>query len=172
MSDDRPRNESRILAAGSCRTAAERARSTFEPAGSGWIAKRSGRRNRTTIGSARHETVEAALAAVTPFAYALVRDPEVVALRDGVTVTADPSVRKLEARVTIRLRNGTVLEKHVEHALGTVERPMSDRDLEEKFMSLTDGVLSARAARRVIDLCWRVEQLDDAGELARAAVPH
>jgi 2-methylcitrate dehydratase PrpD len=106
------------------------------------------------------------------FADDVVRDPRVIAVRDRVSVTASPSVRKLEAHVTIRLRNGTLLEKHVEHALGTVERPMSDRDLEEKFLNLTDGVLVPDAARRVIDLCWRVAELEDAGELARATVPN
>ncbi|HEX2826274.1 MAG TPA: MmgE/PrpD family protein [Burkholderiales bacterium] len=105
------------------------------------------------------------------FADAVVRDPDVIAVRDRIAVTASPSVRKLEARVTIRLRDGTVLEKHVEHALGTVERPMSDRDLEEKLSDLTDGVLPKAAAARVIDLCWRIDTLDDAGELARATVP-
>jgi 2-methylcitrate dehydratase PrpD len=106
------------------------------------------------------------------FADAVVRDAKVMAVRDRVSVAASPSVRKLEAHVTIRLRNGTVLEKHVEHALGTVERPMSDRDLEEKFRGLTDGILSRDDADRVIDLCWRVAALDDVSELARATVPH
>ncbi|HSU39273.1 MAG TPA: MmgE/PrpD family protein, partial [Polyangiaceae bacterium] len=90
------------------------------------------------------------------FADVVVRDPRVIAVRDRVSVRASPSVRKLEAHVNIRLRNGTVLEKHVEHALGTVERPMSDSDLEEKFLGLTDGVLSPDKARRLIGLCWRV----------------
>jgi 2-methylcitrate dehydratase PrpD len=105
------------------------------------------------------------------FSDAVVRDTSVISVRDRVSVTASAQVRKLEAHVTIRLRNGTVLEKHVEHALGTVERPMSDRDLEDKFRSLTDGVLSAAEAARVIGLCWRIAELDDAGELARATVP-
>jgi 2-methylcitrate dehydratase PrpD len=105
------------------------------------------------------------------FSDAVVRDATVIAVRDRVSISAGAGVRKLEAHVNIRLRNGTVLEKHVEHALGTVERPMSDRDLEDKFRSLADGVLSAAEASRVIGLCWRVAELEDAGELARATVP-
>ena len=106
------------------------------------------------------------------FADAVVRDPKVIAVRDRVSVTASAAVRKLEAHVTIRLQNGTVLEKHVEHALGTVERTMSDRDLEEKFLNLTDGVVAPDAARRVMDLCWRIAELEDAGDLARATARH
>jgi 2-methylcitrate dehydratase PrpD len=105
------------------------------------------------------------------FSDAVVRDAKVIGVRDRVSIEASARVRKLEAHVKLRLRNGTVLEKHVEHALGTVERPMSDRDLEDKFRSLADGVLSAAEASRVIGLCWRVAELEDAGELARATVP-
>jgi 2-methylcitrate dehydratase PrpD len=105
------------------------------------------------------------------FSDEVVRNAIVIAVRDRVSITASAQVRKLEAHVKLRLRNGTVLEKHVEHALGTVERPMSDRDLEDKFRSLTDGVLSVDEAARVIGLCWRVAELEDAGELARATVP-
>ena len=106
------------------------------------------------------------------FSDAVVRDAKVIAVRDRVSITTSASVRKLEAHVTIRLRNAKVLEKHVEHALGTVERPMSDRDLEDKFRNLTDGVLRADEAARVIELCWRIADLEDAGELARATVPN
>jgi 2-methylcitrate dehydratase PrpD len=105
------------------------------------------------------------------FSDAVVRDATVIGVRDRVSIEASARVRKLEAHVKVRLRNGTVLEKHVEHALGTVERPMSDRDLEDKFRNLADGVLSAAEAERVIELCWRVAGLEDAGELARATVP-
>jgi 2-methylcitrate dehydratase PrpD len=105
------------------------------------------------------------------FSDAVVRDATVIGVRDRVSIEASARVRKLEAHVNIRLRNGTVLGKHVEHALGTVERPMSDRDLEDKFRSLADGVLRAAEVERVIGLCWRVAGLEDAGELARATVP-
>jgi 2-methylcitrate dehydratase PrpD len=105
------------------------------------------------------------------FSDAAVRDARVVALRERVGIEPDPSVRKLEAHVLIRLRGGRVVEKHVEHALGSLEHPMSDRDLEDKFRGLADGILTSDRAQRVIDLCWRLEELEDAGELVRATVP-
>jgi 2-methylcitrate dehydratase PrpD len=103
------------------------------------------------------------------FADAVVRDPGVIALRDRIDATADATIGKLEARVTIRLKDGRVLEKHVPHALGTVARPMSDADLEAKFRGLVEPVCGRAQADRIIDLCWRVESLGDAGEIARAA---
>ena len=105
------------------------------------------------------------------FADAVVRNPEVIALRDRVFAEADPAVRKLEARVTIRTRDGRTLTRHVEHALGTLARPMSDADLEAKFRGLTAEALPPAQVEETINLCWQISAQADAGALARAAVP-
>ena len=52
------------------------------------------------------------------FGDAEVRDPEIVSVRDRVMAAADPSVREDEAHLSIQLRDGRRLEKHVEHAIG------------------------------------------------------
>lgn len=100
-----------------------------------------------------------------------VRDPRVVALRDKVTATVEKGVHEDQVHVTIRLKNGKALEKHVEHAVGSLERPMSDADLEAKFRGLAEGILSRAEADRLIRLCWDIGKLKDAAEVARASVP-
>ena len=47
---------------------------------------------------------------------------------------------------------------------------MSDAALERKFTDLADGVLPEAQARRVMALCWSLETLKDAAEVARAGV--
>jgi 2-methylcitrate dehydratase PrpD len=103
------------------------------------------------------------------FSNDMVREPVITALRDRVTATADPSIAKQQARVRIHLRDGRILELFVEEAVGSVKKPMSDAALEAKFMDLTDGVLPADKTRRLMGLCWSIDQLWDAGDLARAA---
>lgn len=98
-----------------------------------------------------------------------VRDPRVIALRDKVEAIVETGIRKDEAAVAITLRDGRRLERHVRHAIGTLERPMSDADLEAKFRGLAAGVLSPERTDRLIRLCWDIEALQDAGELARSA---
>jgi len=100
-----------------------------------------------------------------------VNDPQVVALRERITATVDPAVGRTEAYVSIVLKNGRTRSIHVAHALGTLERPMSDADLEAKFRGLTAEVLAPAQIESLIALCWRLNELDDAGALARAAVP-
>jgi 2-methylcitrate dehydratase PrpD len=101
----------------------------------------------------------------------VVSDPNVTALRDRVDAVVDRSIRDDEAYISIKLKDGRVLEKHVEHALGSLERPMSDTDLEAKFLRLCAGVLSADQAQRVLDAYWSADRMKDAAELGRATVP-
>ena len=100
-----------------------------------------------------------------------VRDPRVVALRDRVTAAVEQGVHEDQVHVAIQLKSGKVLERFVEHAAGSLDRPMSDSDLEAKFRGLADGILSTTEADRLIRLCWDVGRLKDVGEVARASVP-
>lgn len=98
-----------------------------------------------------------------------VLDPVTVALRRKVKIERDESIGRVQSHVCIRLGDGRTLERRVEHALGTLERPMSDADLEAKFRGLVEGILTDRQSDAVIRLCWEAESLPDAGAIARAA---
>lgn len=100
-----------------------------------------------------------------------VHDPVVSQLRECVTAEADAGLREDEAYVAITLRDGQVLAQHVEHAIGSSDRPMSDRDLERKFLALAADVLPKTQIDALIEKCWQVASLDDVAELARMAVP-
>ena len=100
---------------------------------------------------------------------AVVRDPRVMALRDKVDAVAQDDIAEDEAFVRVTLVDGRVLDKHVEHAIGSLERPMDDTALVAKFDGLARDVLSVARADALRDLCWKMESLSDAADLARAA---
>lgn len=102
---------------------------------------------------------------------AVVRDARVMSLRDRVTATVDRALHEDQVHVTIKLKNGKTLERSVEHAVGSLDRPMSDSDLEAKFRGLADAILSKPETDNLIRLCWDIAKLEDAGEVARASVP-
>jgi 2-methylcitrate dehydratase PrpD len=102
---------------------------------------------------------------------AVVCDSRVIALRDRVSAAADPRVHEDQVHITIRVKTGKTLEKFVEHAIGSIDRPMSDADLEAKFRSFAQGILSPAETDRVIRLCWDVARLADVAEVARGTVP-
>ena len=124
--------------------------------------------------SVYHSTAVAVIhgaAVEAQYSDAVVRDPKVIALRDKVTATVDKAMHEDQVHVTIRLKNGRTLEKYVEHAVGSLGKPMSDADLEAKFRGQCEGILSRAENDKLIKLCWDVEQLKDVAEIARASVP-
>jgi 2-methylcitrate dehydratase PrpD len=96
------------------------------------------------------------------------RDPAVVGLRDRVTAVADSSVKEEQARAAVILKDGRRLEKFIENAIGSVRNPMTDAMLEAKFLDLADGILPQAKARRLMDLCWKVETVANAADIAKA----
>ncbi len=99
-----------------------------------------------------------------------VRLPDIVALRGRVSTTVDAAIREDQVRIAIVLKDGRRLEKFIEHAVGSVDRPLADKDLEAKAAGLADGILSRDRVRLMMDLCWNMEKAADAAPLARAAV--
>jgi 2-methylcitrate dehydratase PrpD len=102
---------------------------------------------------------------------ARVADPTVVALRERVHAQIDSRLAEDAADVRILLKDGRALDCHVAHALGSVERPMTDGDLEAKFRGLCAPVLDDSACDSIVAACWALEQSADSGALARLTVP-
>jgi 2-methylcitrate dehydratase PrpD len=103
------------------------------------------------------------------FSNEAVLDPQVVALRQRVKVTTDASVRSDEAFVVIVTNDGRSFERIVQHAVGSLENPLSNRDLEVKFRKLADGILPNPQIEGVLSMAWNIEALPDAGEIPRHA---
>lgn len=92
----------------------------------------------------------------------VVQDPEVIAIRDKIQGTADSSLNADEARIVVTMKDGQILEKHVVHAVGSLEVPIDDEALKMKFKDHCVGVLGERvdAAGQA---CWGIEDIDDFG---------
>lgn len=108
---------------------------------------------------------------IRQFSDACIDDPAVVALRDRVHAQANDAYRVDEAHVRVTLCDGRVLERHVDHQLGSVERPMSDARLEAKLHDLADPVLGPGRASELAHGCWSLEQAPDASAIVRLACP-
>jgi 2-methylcitrate dehydratase PrpD len=100
-----------------------------------------------------------------------VRSSRVVALRDRIQAVIDPKKRDDEVLARVTLKDGRVLEKYVEHAIGSRERPMTEADLSEKFHGLVDDILGAEQSSRLLDAAWSLEFLTDAAGICRLATP-
>ncbi len=97
-----------------------------------------------------------------------VRDPALMAFQDKVEATLDPSVAADAAVVTVVLDDGTRHACQVEHCIGSASRPMSDADLERKFIDQAEPVVGPERSRDLAAQSWRIEALADVGDLCRA----
>ncbi len=100
-----------------------------------------------------------------------VRDPEVVALRDRVSATVDPGVREEQVYARVVLSSGRAVEKRIDHVVGSLENPLSDRDLETKFRGQAEGLLLQGEVQNLLSLCWSVASIPEAAAIAKASVP-
>jgi 2-methylcitrate dehydratase PrpD len=93
-------------------------------------------------------------------------DPAVVALRQKIKVTTDPSLRSDQAEAVATVA-GVRHRTFVEHAGGTADNPMSDAEIEAKFLANAEPVIGPDRARRVRDLVQRLDRLADVRELSQ-----
>jgi 2-methylcitrate dehydratase PrpD len=105
------------------------------------------------------------------FADDVVTRDDIAALRRKVAATVDPAIAEASVDVTAMLKDGRREHVRVEHAIGSLERPMSDQDLEMKFHSLADPVIGAARAAALIEACWRLADARDMVAFAAKARP-
>jgi 2-methylcitrate dehydratase len=73
----------------------------------------------------------------------------------------------MPTRLTVRTAADRDYEVQVDHPLGHPKNPMTDRQVEAKFLGLVKGKLERKQARTLLDLIWNLEQVKDIGILSR-----
>lgn len=109
--------------------------------------------------------------APTAFTDEVVNLPEMVALRAKVQATANPEMHEAAVRITVTFEDGSTHALFVERALGSIERPLSNAQLEAKFLTQAGLVVGDEVAARLLGLAWQIEALPGLSDLARASVP-
>jgi 2-methylcitrate dehydratase PrpD len=100
-----------------------------------------------------------------------VNDPQIKRVRELVFAAGDPAIIEDQAHIEVELATGAKLTRFVEQSLGNVHRPMTDKQLEDKFRDQAVAALPAAQVEKAIELCWRIDELENVGELIQAAVP-
>ncbi len=98
-------------------------------------------------------------------------DPDILALADRITAEVDPAAdeaypRYYPATVIATLKDGHIMESHVDYPKGDPENPVSWDDLLIKFHHLTKDHFDAKRRELIIDMVHNLESLDDLSKLA------
>jgi 2-methylcitrate dehydratase PrpD len=96
-----------------------------------------------------------------------VRDPQLKELRRRTEVIPDPQCGAGQAKIIVQTQQRGVLTAEVPIQKGYAGNPLTDDDVREKFLTLAEPALGSTRAHQAADLVYRIETLDDGGELAR-----
>ena len=88
------------------------------------------------------------------FSDAVVNRADMVALRRKVVATVDDSIDEAAADITAVMHDGSRVHVRVEHAIGSLQNPMTDTQLEAKFHGLSDAVIGTAQTANLIQAAW------------------
>jgi 2-methylcitrate dehydratase PrpD len=100
-----------------------------------------------------------------------VHDPRVMLLRSKVRMTGSGSIGRDGARAEITLGNGRIFSAEILHCRGSEKRPMTDAELDIKFLDQAAMVHSAEAAEALSAKSWALDTAADAGAIMQQIWP-
>jgi 2-methylcitrate dehydratase PrpD len=100
-----------------------------------------------------------------------VSDPIIAELRKRIRCVGDDALERVlpsrQAIVILTLKNGLCLENRTVHVRGTPSNPMSREDVDAKSFNLLAPVLGQRRARKLCDVVWRFEEINNVREIRK-----
>ena len=102
---------------------------------------------------------------------AAVLDPKTIKLRDSVDAVVDSSIAADSVHITVTLNDGTKLEKFIEHAIGSKDRPMTNDDLAVKFTDLVEPILGAAQTAQLLKACWDLQSAPSLAQVTALSRP-
>lgn len=91
---------------------------------------------------------------------------EVTKLRDRVKIVAEAPLNADEAHLRLTHRHGTV-ERHVKHAVGSSDVPMTDEQLEKKFLDQVSLAVGESIGAQASEAAWVLGEAEDVLPLLR-----
>lgn len=99
-----------------------------------------------------------------------IKDPNLLRLAKKVEVILDPDLDKLYDQkwpsiVEVWTTDGNRLSARCDLPKGEPEKPLTDREIQEKFISLATDKISEKRAKEIVDITLNIEQINDVREL-------
>ena len=101
---------------------------------------------------------------------ARLEDSDILYLMERIKIRSDPELtksypRKWGARAEIFRQDGLRLEGANDYPKGDPENPLEDREVIEKFKTLTKGMIPLPKAEEIIERVMNLEDMDDVAKL-------
>jgi 2-methylcitrate dehydratase PrpD len=123
--------------------------------------------------SAQHSVAVALMhgaAGIAQYTDRAVSDPATLAMRARVRVQDDATMPVGAASVAVRLNDGTEFKTAIEHARGSLERPLTDAELEQKLASLAAHGCPKLDVGPLVEAVWAIESVSAVRDVIGCAV--
>jgi len=94
-----------------------------------------------------------------------VRDEQVIEIRKKVKAMVNNTMNVDNAMLKAETTNGESVEIFVDKVFGSLDNPLTETDLERKFIDLTAPFMSKNKQEKIIKLVWQLDQQDNIREL-------
>jgi 2-methylcitrate dehydratase PrpD len=109
-------------------------------------------------------------AGLAEFTDEIVNDIQTSHLRNRVETIADQFVAESSVRVEVDMVDGQRYSMHLDHAIGDLTRPLSDKQLESKFRAQAMS-FPVKQVDELLKMCWGIEQESDVGRMVQLSIP-
>ena len=96
-----------------------------------------------------------------------VQNRQITDLRGKIVAIRNDSFSNAEAKVTVSLKDGRRIEKHIPHASGTDHNPLSDKQLQTKYEQNARLVLGEKNIAKLSELIWNLDASGNIGEMLK-----
>jgi 2-methylcitrate dehydratase len=103
------------------------------------------------------------------------RDPYILSIVKKITIEEDPQYSKewpdtFNCRIEVTDKQGKKVIQHNINPKGHPANPMSDAEIEEKFLRLVERTLTPKQARNALDIMWNLEKVKDVSQILESVL--
>lgn len=111
-------------------------------------------------------------ALLAQYTTARLRNAVMKSLMEKTFITVDETLpRGVSCRMTVTMVSGEKLVSQVDYPKGSIQVPMSDAEIEQKFRTLAVPVVGEQRADQISRMVWSLPTLPDIGRLMRLTSP-
>jgi 2-methylcitrate dehydratase PrpD len=109
-------------------------------------------------------------AGIQEYTDAAVNDPAIKGVRERTSAAGDSSITEDQARIEVELTSREKITRFVEKSLGNIHRPLTDAQLDAKFLDQAVLAIPLAQAEKLLGKCWGIDGLEDVNQLIRLGV--
>ncbi|MFJ8064698.1 MmgE/PrpD family protein [Psychrobacillus sp. NPDC096426] len=94
-----------------------------------------------------------------------VKNEKVLEMQKKISITIDEAIKEEEVEVTAILKDGSEITHKVEHAKGSIQNPMQEKELLAKFSSLVEGNLGKSSSDSMANFLLHLDEYPSIAKL-------